>query len=89
MNVGTAQHKAIAAALERDGLLRGNYAASAGPDFSISRLTTQSPFPLEVHPDTTFSFNKHIGRDYPSYLTITTPKIDLARYFELFGKGPR
>lgn len=45
--------------------------------------------PLELHPDTTYSFDQHIVRDYPSYLTITTPKIDMRRFYDIFDKGSR
>ncbi|WP_431256773.1 hypothetical protein ACQ86G_18985 [Roseateles chitinivorans] len=88
MNVGTAVHGDVARQLYEAKLLNVPSAAGKGVDFPIERLSTKQPLPLELHPDTTYSFNQHVIRDYPSYLTITTPKIDMSRFFEVFGKGP-
>ena len=89
MNVGAAIHGDVAASLAKANLLTKTSAAGRGVDFPIERLTAKQPLPLELHPDTTYSFDQHIVRDYPSYLTITTPKIDMRRFYDIFEKGSR
>jgi hypothetical protein len=85
MNMGTAQHGAIARELELTGVSNSRSFAGKGPDLPITSMRGNGiPLPLEFHPDSTFSFGKHIARDYPSYLTIVTPKVSLEPYYRLF-----
>lgn len=88
MNVGAAQHAAMAQALQREGFTLYDTTAGQGVDFPIETITASGiPLPIELHPDFTFSFERHIMRDYPSYLTINTPKIAFGRFHDVFGSG--
>ena len=88
---GSEVHKAVAEGWERAGLISTRQMAPRGVDVPMGAVTAPGvPFPLELHPNTTYSFGQHINRpEYPSYLTITYQSAGFDAFATRFGASFR
>ena len=83
MNFGSEVHAQVGLNLNASGI--AGTVAGKGVDFPMSSIRHEGiPLPIEIHSNTTFGFNQHVQRNYPSYLAVTYPRIDMNRFYQLF-----